>query len=115
MRSKLFLLMVFKVLRQLNVAPETYLSFCDKKGEIEKAKKPWDFLPSGHKIGKPEPLFKELVRIIWCLDVAPFLLYSFCASINYCLQSAKNAHFYRKMKLWNSLGLNLLGVKLIEK
>ncbi|XP_038983352.1 probable methionine--tRNA ligase isoform X1 [Phoenix dactylifera] len=49
-----------EVLRQLNIAPETHLSFCDEKGETEKAKKPWDFLPSGHKIGKPGPLFKEL-------------------------------------------------------
>ncbi|XP_008812681.2 probable methionine--tRNA ligase [Phoenix dactylifera] len=49
-----------EVLRQLNIAPETHLSFCDEKGETEKAKKPWDFLPSGHKIGKPEPLFREL-------------------------------------------------------
>ncbi|XP_073103734.1 probable methionine--tRNA ligase isoform X2 [Elaeis guineensis] len=49
-----------EVLRQLNIAPETHLSFCDEKGETEKAKKLWAFLSSGHKIGKPEPLFKEL-------------------------------------------------------
>ncbi|XP_072954833.1 probable methionine--tRNA ligase isoform X1 [Typha angustifolia] len=48
-----------EVMRQINVSPEN-LSFCDENGEISKAKRPWDFLPAGHKIGKPEPLFKEL-------------------------------------------------------
>uniref|UniRef100_A0A0E0E2D4 methionine--tRNA ligase n=2 Tax=Oryza meridionalis TaxID=40149 RepID=A0A0E0E2D4_9ORYZ len=48
------------VLRQLNMTPEESLSFCDDKGEIAKAKRPWDFVSAGHKIGKPSPLFKEL-------------------------------------------------------
>ncbi|CAL9150115.1 unnamed protein product [Musa hybrid cultivar] len=49
-----------EVLRQLNLPLEVNLSFCDENGETDKAKRPWDFLPSGHHIGKPEPLFKEL-------------------------------------------------------
>ncbi|XP_042443622.1 probable methionine--tRNA ligase [Zingiber officinale] len=49
-----------EVLRQLNLSPEHNLSFSDEKGETEKASRPWEFLPSGHRIGKPEPLFKEL-------------------------------------------------------
>ncbi|KAI0523304.1 hypothetical protein KFK09_005699 [Dendrobium nobile] len=49
-----------EVLKQLNLPPETHLSLCDDKGDIDKAKQPWNFLPSGHKIGKPEPLFREL-------------------------------------------------------
>ncbi|RLM78656.1 putative methionine--tRNA ligase [Panicum miliaceum] len=49
-----------EVLRQLNLSPEENLSFSDEKGEIVKAKTPWDFLPAGHKIGRPTPLFEEL-------------------------------------------------------
>ncbi|XP_006656115.2 probable methionine--tRNA ligase [Oryza brachyantha] len=49
-----------EVLRQLNLSPEESLSFCDNKGESAKAERPWEFVPAGHKIGKPSPLFKEL-------------------------------------------------------
>ncbi|VAI27919.1 unnamed protein product [Triticum turgidum subsp. durum] len=49
-----------EVLRQLNMSPDEDLSFCDDKGETAKAKRPWDFVSAGHKIGKPVPLFKEL-------------------------------------------------------
>ncbi|KAJ3703440.1 hypothetical protein LUZ61_007145 [Rhynchospora tenuis] len=49
-----------KVLKQLNLSRETHLSFSDEKGDADKAKRPWEFLPAGHKIGQPEPLFKEL-------------------------------------------------------
>ncbi|KAK8964128.1 putative methionine--tRNA ligase [Platanthera guangdongensis] len=49
-----------EVLKQLNLPPETHLSLCGEKGDIDKAKQPWNFLPSGHRIGKPEPLFREL-------------------------------------------------------
>eukprot|EP00262_Sarcandra_glabra_P020925 TRINITY_DN8529_c0_g2_i2.p1 TRINITY_DN8529_c0_g2~~TRINITY_DN8529_c0_g2_i2.p1 ORF type:complete len:812 (+),score=137.57 TRINITY_DN8529_c0_g2_i2:37-2436(+) len=49
-----------EVLKQLNLPPETQLSFCDEKGDVDKARKPWDVIPAGHKIGTPEPLFKEL-------------------------------------------------------
>ncbi|XXG87144.1 hypothetical protein AAC387_Pa11g1905 [Persea americana] len=48
-----------EVLKQLNLPPET-LSLCDEKGDIDKARRPWDIIPSGHKIGTPQPLFKEL-------------------------------------------------------
>ncbi|KAJ4755990.1 Methionine--tRNA ligase [Rhynchospora pubera] len=49
-----------EVLKQLNLSRETHLSFSDEKGDVDKAKKPWEFFPAGHKIGRPEPLFKEL-------------------------------------------------------
>ncbi|XP_043705697.1 probable methionine--tRNA ligase isoform X2 [Telopea speciosissima] len=48
-----------EVLKQLNL-PRPHLSLCDKKGDIDRARRPWEILPTGHKIGKPEPLFKEL-------------------------------------------------------
>lgn len=49
-----------EVLRQLNLPPGSLLSFYDDSGESNIGKKPWQFLPSGLCIGKPEPLFKEL-------------------------------------------------------
>ncbi|KAL5653264.1 hypothetical protein ACJX0J_038722, partial [Zea mays] len=49
-----------EVLRQLNLSPEENLSLSEEKGEIAKAKTPWNFVPAGHRIGKPAPLFKEL-------------------------------------------------------
>ncbi|XP_042485777.1 probable methionine--tRNA ligase [Macadamia integrifolia] len=48
-----------EVLKQLNF-PSPHLSLCDEKGDIDRARRPWEILPTGHKIGKPEPLFKEL-------------------------------------------------------
>ena len=60
------------MLRQLNLSPEENLSFSEEKGEIAKAKSPWDFVPAGHKIGKPVPLFKELVRL--CISEICLLL-----------------------------------------
>ncbi|KAF5452117.1 hypothetical protein F2P56_027150 [Juglans regia] len=47
-----------EVLKQLNFPPETPFSL--EKGDIDRASRPWDILPAGHKIGTPEPLFKEL-------------------------------------------------------
>lgn len=49
-----------KVLRQLNLPAGAYLPLCNDEGETIKLKRPWDFLDSGHEIGKPEPLFVEL-------------------------------------------------------
>jgi methionyl-tRNA synthetase len=51
-----------EVLRQLNMSPDEDLTFCDDNGDTAKAKRPWDFIPAGHKIGKPVPLFKELTN-----------------------------------------------------
>ena len=66
------------MLRQLNLSPEENLSFSEEKGEITKAKSPWDFVPAGHKIGKPVPLFKELVRLfqkfVYCLAIVIHVL-----------------------------------------
>jgi hypothetical protein len=71
----MFLMIIHKVLKQLNLSRETHLSFSDEKGDVDKAKKPWEFLPAGHKIGRPEPLFKELV----CLYLsAVFQLLKLC-------------------------------------
>ncbi|XP_004296962.1 PREDICTED: probable methionine--tRNA ligase [Fragaria vesca subsp. vesca] len=49
-----------EVFKQLNLPAETHISLCDDKGDIDRARKPWEIVPIGHKIGKPEPLFKEL-------------------------------------------------------
>ncbi|CAN1259848.1 Probable methionine--tRNA ligase [Linum perenne] len=48
-----------KVFKQLNLLPEQ-VSLCDKKGDIERAKRPWEIIHPGQKIGTPVPLFKEL-------------------------------------------------------
>ncbi|KAL9240102.1 hypothetical protein vseg_014360 [Gypsophila vaccaria] len=48
-----------EVLKQLNM-PQLQVSLSDENDDIQKIKKPWEILPAGHKIGKPEPLFKEL-------------------------------------------------------
>ncbi|OVA05272.1 Methionyl-tRNA synthetase [Macleaya cordata] len=49
-----------EVLKQLNLPPETQFSLSDEKGEIERFKRPWEIMPTGHKIGTPEKLFTEL-------------------------------------------------------
>ncbi|KAL7238031.1 hypothetical protein ACSBR2_004181 [Camellia fascicularis] len=49
-----------EVFKQLNLPPEMQVLLSDENGDIERAKRPWEFLPAGHKIGTPEPLFKEL-------------------------------------------------------
>ncbi|KAM2623900.1 hypothetical protein TB1_030925 [Malus domestica] len=49
-----------EVFKQLNLPSETHLSLCDDEGDIDRARRPWEIVPIGHKIGKPEPLFKEL-------------------------------------------------------
>lgn len=54
-------MIAFKVLKQLNLPPETQFSFCNENGDVDRARRPWDILPTGHKIGIPEPLFKEMV------------------------------------------------------
>ncbi|KAL5542702.1 hypothetical protein UlMin_010412 [Ulmus minor] len=48
-----------EVFKQLNLPP-SQLSLSDEKGDIDRTRRPWEIIPSGHKIGKPEPLFKEL-------------------------------------------------------
>ncbi|KAL6532184.1 hypothetical protein OROGR_014154 [Orobanche gracilis] len=49
-----------EVLKQLNLPLDKQISLSEEKGDVEKAKRPWEFLPAGHKIGTPAPLFKEL-------------------------------------------------------
>lgn len=48
-----------EVLKQLNM-PQLQVPLSDENGDLEKIKILWNILPAGHKIGKPEPLFKEL-------------------------------------------------------
>ncbi|KAJ0617289.1 putative methionine--tRNA ligase [Helianthus annuus] len=47
-----------EVLKQLSLPLQ--LSLSDEKGDVEKAKRPWEMVPAGHRIGTPAPLFKEL-------------------------------------------------------
>ncbi|XP_073275970.1 probable methionine--tRNA ligase [Primulina huaijiensis] len=49
-----------EVLKQLNLPHEGQVSLADEKGDVEKVKRPWKILPSGHRIGTPTPLFREL-------------------------------------------------------
>ncbi|KAL8134066.1 hypothetical protein AgCh_009218 [Apium graveolens] len=51
---------IFKVLKQLNMLINTQISLIDKHRDIDMSKRPWEFLTTGHKIGTPVPLFKEL-------------------------------------------------------
>jgi methionyl-tRNA synthetase len=67
-------LIAFKVFKQLNLSPETNISLCDDKGDIERARRPWEIVPIGHKIGKPEPLFKELVCLCCALSFTCYRL-----------------------------------------
>ncbi|KAH9620568.1 hypothetical protein KSS87_002105 [Heliosperma pusillum] len=48
-----------EVLKQLNM-PQLEVSLADENNDIQKIKRPWEILPAAHRIGKPEPLFKEL-------------------------------------------------------
>ena len=50
-----------KVFKQLNLPAVTHVSLCQDKGDIDRVKRPWDIISAGHKIGTPEPLFRELV------------------------------------------------------
>lgn len=52
-----------KVLKQLNLPPDRTLSLSDEAGDLGKARKPWEVIPAGHKIGTPDPLFKEMVFV----------------------------------------------------
>ncbi|CAL9225204.1 unnamed protein product [Arabidopsis halleri] len=47
-----------EVFKQLNLPPQFSLS--DERGEVLLASRPWDILPPSHRIGTPQPLFKEL-------------------------------------------------------
>ncbi|KAI3939688.1 hypothetical protein MKX01_029850 [Papaver californicum] len=49
-----------EVVKQLNLPSELPLSLSDENGDINRARRPWEIIPVGHKIGIPEPLFKEL-------------------------------------------------------
>lgn len=72
-----------KVFKQLNLEPENHRSLSDEKDEINRAKRPWEIIPPGHKIGTPVPLFKELVfpydLSYWCyfyfLSWSPFYVF----------------------------------------
>jgi hypothetical protein len=57
----IFYFLLLKVFKQLNLSVETHLSLSDDKGDVDRARRPWDLLSAGHKIGTPKPLFKELV------------------------------------------------------
>lgn len=48
-----------KVLEQMNL-PLPSLSLCEEAGDLKKIQSLHDLVPSGHKIGRPEPLFSEL-------------------------------------------------------
>ncbi|XP_039050848.1 methionine--tRNA ligase, cytoplasmic-like [Hibiscus syriacus] len=49
-----------EVFKQLNLPPQAQISLCDEKGDVERARRLWEIIPAGHKIGDPKPLFEEL-------------------------------------------------------
>jgi len=53
-----------KVFKQLNLPAEIHVSLCDDKGDVDRVKRLWDIVSSGHKLGTPKPLFKELVSCL---------------------------------------------------
>jgi hypothetical protein len=85
------------------MSPDEDLTFCDDKGDTAKAKRPWDFIPAGHKIGKPVPLFKELVSTCYFVKVVYyFATFLHVLSLQLC----------RQMLKWRRLGVNLRAAKL---
>ncbi|XAR58737.1 Methionine--tRNA ligase [Bertholletia excelsa] len=50
----------FEALKQLNLPLRTLLLLCHESGDYAKGRKLWEIVPSGHCIGTPSPLFKEL-------------------------------------------------------
>ena len=62
---------LLQVLKQLSLPLD--LSLSDEKGDVGKAKRPWEVIPAGHRIGTPVPLFKELVYMLFCYSVLPVL------------------------------------------
>ncbi|XWS35163.1 hypothetical protein CRYUN_Cryun21dG0102200 [Craigia yunnanensis] len=49
-----------EVFKQLNLPPQAQISLCDEKGDVDRARRLWEIIPAGHKIGDPKPLFEEL-------------------------------------------------------
>ncbi|XP_051133342.1 probable methionine--tRNA ligase isoform X1 [Andrographis paniculata] len=49
-----------EVLKQLNLPLDGQISLSNEKGDVERAKRPWEILPPSHKIGIPAPLFREM-------------------------------------------------------
>lgn len=80
--------MVLKVFKQLNLSP-TEISLGDETGDVDRAKRPWEIVPAGHRIGTPEPLFKELVRFCYNYLLLPLLFPSHivCSVFSLCLIS----------------------------
>jgi hypothetical protein len=75
-----------QLLQQPNLCPEEHLSFSDEKGDRNRARRPWDLMPSGHRIGKPAPLFKGLVYPLFnfaCSSICLVNLFNFAGS--FCL------------------------------
>lgn len=82
------------MLRQLNLSPEENLSFSEEKGESAKAKTPWDLVPAGHKIGRPVPLFEELVSLSF--RIFSFVGHKFIPHNLNSLQKDEKVSEYRK-------------------
>ena len=53
----------FEVFKQLNLPPQAQISLCDEKGDVDRARRPWEIIPAAHKIGDPKPLFEELKEL----------------------------------------------------
>lgn len=82
MGSILFLLHL-KVFKQLNLPPQAQISLCDEKGDVDRASRPWEIIPAGHKIGDPKPLFEELVSVHLLCYMFMCHLHYFILTINF--------------------------------
>ncbi|GLU08690.1 hypothetical protein SLE2022_255870 [Rubroshorea leprosula] len=49
-----------EVFKQLNLPHQEQVSLCDEKGDVDRARRPWELVPAHHRIGEPKPLFEEL-------------------------------------------------------
>lgn len=97
--------MELKVLRQLNFPIKKLQLIGNENGDLESARKPWEFIPAGHKIGTPEPIFKELVCTLLALSPSTFnlvfgLVFHWFIGLSYCL-------WHRNMKMWSCSGTSL--------
>lgn len=113
-RQLIFSICFLQVLEQLSLPNQ--LSLFNEKGDLEKAKRPWKIIHDGLRIGKPVPLFKELV-----LYIATYLL-SFVDYMRhivrimhqtYCCCTCAICFERRMMKRMISYGQSMLAVKLI--
>ncbi|KAE8698064.1 putative methionine--tRNA ligase [Hibiscus syriacus] len=50
---------ILQVFKQLNLSPQAQISLCEEKGDVDRARRPWEIIPPGHKfeidVGEAQP------------------------------------------------------------